>query len=76
MKEPSRKSFMDAIRHMKGVKIPLMLDGITLTTNGEEDGYPIESLQISQFDGVKFAPVGSVVNYEGKTPVYEARVKK
>lgn len=76
MKEPSRKSFMDTIRHLKGVKIPLMLDGITLTTNGEEDGYPIESLQISQFDGVKFTPVGSVVNYEGKTPVYEARVKK
>ena len=57
---------------MKNVKVPLMLAGITLNTNGVEDGYPIESLQISQFDGVKFVPVGDVINYEGKTPPYEA----
>lgn len=76
MKEPTRQSFMDSIRDLKNVKVPLMLDGITLNTNGQEDGYPIESLQISQFDGVKFTPVGSVVNYEGKTPLYEPRVKK
>ena len=76
MKAPTREAFMDSIRHMKNVKIPLMLAGITLNTNGVEDGYPIESLQISQFDGVKFVPVGDLINYEGKTPPYEARVKK
>ena len=75
MDEPTRESFMKAARSMKNQKVPLLLDGITLNTNGAEDGYPIESVQISQFDGVKFVPVGGVLNYEGKTPLYEPPVK-
>ncbi len=75
MKAPTRDAFMTAIRSMKNVKVPMLLDGITLNTSGEADGYPIESVQISQFDGVKFVPVGPVINYEGKTPLYEPRVK-
>jgi len=74
--EPTREAFIKAARSMKNVKLPLMLDGITLNTNGVADGYPIESLQIGQFDGQKFAPVGGVIDYEGKTPPYEARAKK
>lgn len=74
--EPTRDAFMKAARSMKNVKLPLMLDGITLNTNGIADGYPIESLQIGQFDGQKFVPVGGVIDYEGKTPPYEARAKK
>ena len=49
--------------------------GITLSTNGSEDGYPIESVQISQFDGAKWVPVGDVINSEGKTPLYEPPTK-
>jgi branched-chain amino acid transport system substrate-binding protein len=71
MKGPTRQAFMDAARSMKNQKVPLLLDGIALNTNGAEDGYPIESVQISQFDGAKFVPVGGVINYEGKTPLYE-----
>lgn len=74
--EPTRDAFMKAARSMKNVKLPLMLDGIALNTNGVSDGYPIESLQIGQFDGQKFVPVGGVIDYEGKTPPYEARAKK
>lgn len=74
--EPTREAFIKAARSMKNVKLPLMLDGITLNTNGVADGYPIESLQIGQFDGQKFAPVGGVIDYEGKTPPYVARAKK
>lgn len=70
MKQPTRQAFMDAARSMKSVKIPLLLKGITLSTNGAEDGYPIESVQISQFDGVKFVPVGNVIDYENKTLPY------
>lgn len=73
MKQPTRQAFMDAARSMKNVKFPLLLDGITLNTNGAEDGYPIEAVQISQFDGVKFVPVGGVINYENKTPPYEPK---
>jgi branched-chain amino acid transport system substrate-binding protein len=75
-KEPTRASFMQAVRSMKDVKLPLMLDGITVNTNGAEDGYPIESVQMGQFDGQKFAPVGKVISYEGKTPLYVPRAKK
>ncbi len=75
MTEPTRAAFMDAARSMKNQKVPLLLDGITLNTSGVADGYPIESVQISQFDGTKFVPVGSVIDYEGKTPAYEPRVK-
>jgi branched-chain amino acid transport system substrate-binding protein len=75
MEQPTREAFMKAARSMKNQKVPLMLEGITLNTNGAEDGYPIESVQISQFDGVKFVPVGPVLNYEGKTPLYEPPAK-
>ena len=52
---------------MKGVKAPLLLEGITLNTNGSTDGYPIESVQMGQYDGVKYVAKGAVINYEGKT---------
>ena len=67
-KEPTRQAFMDAARSLKGQKVPLLLEGITLNTNGVLDGYPIESVQMGQFDGAKFVPVGGIINYEGKTP--------
>lgn len=75
MTAPTREAFMASIRSMSNVKVPMLLDGVTLTTDGTNDGYPIESVQIGQFDGVKFVPVGKVISYEGKTPLYEPRVK-
>jgi hypothetical protein len=59
---------MESARTMKGVKAPLLLEGITLNTNGSADGYPIESVQMGQYDGVKYVSKGPVINYEGKTP--------
>jgi branched-chain amino acid transport system substrate-binding protein len=67
-KSPTRDAFMEAARSMKGVKTPLLLQGITLNTNGSIDGYPIESVQMGQYDGTKYVPKGPVINYEGKTP--------
>ena len=56
-----------ASRHQK---VPLLLDGITLTPTAPKTAIRSSSVQISQFDGVKFVPVGGVINYEGKTPAY------
>lgn len=67
-KTPTREAFMEAARNLDHVRVPMLIDGITLTTNGASDGYPIESMQMGQFDGVNFAPVGAIVSYEGKTP--------
>ena len=67
-KEPTRAAFMERLRHLDKMKVPLLLEGITITTNGVADGYPIESVQMAQFDGEKFVPIGGVVSYEGMTP--------
>ena len=67
-KEPTRQSFIEAARSMKQQKAALLLEGITLNTNGTADGYPIEAIQMGQFDGTKYVPVGAIINYEGKTP--------
>ena len=67
-KQPTRAAFMDQLRHLDKMKVPLLLEGITVTTNGIADGYPIESVQVAQFDGTKFVPIGGVVSYEGMTP--------
>jgi branched-chain amino acid transport system substrate-binding protein len=67
-KQPNRQAFMDAARSMSSQKVPLLLKGITLNTNGEQDGYPIEAIQMGQYDGTKYVPVGGLINYEGKTP--------
>ena len=67
-KQPTKKAFVEAMRNMNQVKVPLLLDGVTLTTKGAADGYPIETIQMGQFDGVKFVPIGGLIDYEGKTP--------
>ncbi len=67
-KQPTKKAFVEAMRNMNQVKVPLLLDGVTLTTKGSADGYPIESIQMGQFDGTKFVPIGGLIDYEGKTP--------
>jgi ABC-type branched-subunit amino acid transport system substrate-binding protein len=67
-KQPTRKAFVEAMRNMSQVKVPLLLNGVTLTTKGSDDGYPIESIQMGQFDGTMFVPIGGLIDYEGKTP--------
>ena len=58
MKAPTRQAMIDAARNMSNVELGLLLPGITLTTNGDGDIYPIESLQLFQFDGERYQPVG------------------
>lgn len=68
MKQPSRPAMMEAARNLNKVSIGLLLPGITLTTKGDSDIYPIESLQLFRFDGEKYQPLGGLVSFEGKTP--------
>jgi ABC-type branched-subunit amino acid transport system substrate-binding protein len=69
VKTPTREAFMEAARSFSGQKVPLLLEGITLNTKGAQDGYPVESMQMGQYDGTKYVPVGGLINYEGKTPM-------
>jgi branched-chain amino acid transport system substrate-binding protein len=41
---------MDSVRNMD-VEIPILLPGIEVKTSGEQDGYPIEAMQIQRFEG-------------------------
>jgi branched-chain amino acid transport system substrate-binding protein len=50
MEEPTRESLMEAVRNLD-VEIPMLLPGITVRTDGTEDGYPIEAMQLQVFEG-------------------------
>jgi len=50
MEEPTREALMDSVRNMD-VEIPILLPGIEVKTSGEQDGYPIEAMQIQRFEG-------------------------
>jgi branched-chain amino acid transport system substrate-binding protein len=62
MKEPTREAFMDAARHLDETP-PILLPGIEVKT-GDGDGYPIEAMQIQQFNGQRWELQGKVVTAE------------
>lgn len=68
MKQPTRQAMLDAARNMNKVELGLLLPGITLTTKGDADVYPIETLQLMRFDGENYQPLGGVSSFEGRTP--------
>ena len=61
---------IEAVGNLDNVEIPVLSPGIVLAT-GEDDGFPIESMQLVQFDGAQYQEVGEVISYEGETPVAE-----
>jgi branched-chain amino acid transport system substrate-binding protein len=69
MEAPTRQAMMDAARSMDGIEVTLMLPGITMTTNGAEDGFPLEAMQLEEFDGTTWKLQGEIIDYEGRTPV-------
>jgi branched-chain amino acid transport system substrate-binding protein len=50
MKEPTREALMESVRNLD-VEIPILLPEIDVKTSGEQDGYPIEAMQIQRFEG-------------------------
>ncbi|MEF0943759.1 ABC transporter substrate-binding protein [Rhizobium sp. BR 362] len=67
LKNPTREELIKAVQNMDGWKNPLLLDGITMTTKEGSDIFPIEALQLYQFDGQKYVPLGDLLHFEGKT---------
>jgi branched-chain amino acid transport system substrate-binding protein len=49
MEEPTREALMDSVRKLD-TEIPILLPGIEVKTDGTEDGYPIEAMQIMRFE--------------------------
>jgi branched-chain amino acid transport system substrate-binding protein len=71
MKEPTREEMLAVAREMPGIELGLLYPGIKLTTKKGSDQFPIESMQLFQFDGAAYKPVGQLLDYEGKTPKLE-----
>lgn len=68
-KEPTRAALLDAARHLDHVEIKGLVPGMTVTTNGTSDPFPLESMQMEKFNGTSYDMVGSLITqYEGKTP--------
>src|SRR5918994_7236795 len=66
--EPTRLAVMESIRNLDGISGGTLLPGITVTTDGEEDPYMGESLNLMQYsasDGY-FSLVGDLVDFEGQ----------
>jgi hypothetical protein len=66
--EPTRLSVMESVRNLDGISGGVLLPGITVTTDGEDDPYMGESLNLMQYstaDGY-FSLVGDVVDFEGQ----------
>jgi branched-chain amino acid transport system substrate-binding protein len=65
MKEPTRDALMKSVRNMD-TKIPILLPGVDVKTSGETDGYPLEAMQIQQFDGKNWQLQGEVIEASAK----------
>jgi len=60
MKEPTRQGLMDSVRSLDA-EVPMLLPGIRIETEGQDDGYPIEAMQIQRFNGENWETEGKVV---------------
>jgi len=67
LNEPTREELMKVVHNMDGWKNPLVFGGITMKTKEGSDIYPVEALQLYQFDGQKYVPLGGILDFEGKT---------
>ena len=60
MSSPTRDALVEAAKHLD-YSSGLLLPGITVKTDGTNDPYPIEAMQIAQFTGEDFVLKGSVI---------------
>ena len=58
MEEPTRASFMEALKSISGFEAPLLLDGITVDTT-QDDQPAITGLQLVVWNGQAYEPVDS-----------------
>ncbi|NJP94192.1 ABC transporter substrate-binding protein [Nonomuraea sp. FMUSA5-5] len=58
---PTREGLRDSVRNLKGVKVDMLLPGVTLDT-AQGDGFPIESMQLMRFKGQRWELFGDVID--------------
>lgn len=70
--ELTRLSVMEAARSLEQLEIGVLLPGVTATSNGVEDPFVIEAMQVGKYDpaGKYFVLEGEVTDFEGRTGDY------
>jgi branched-chain amino acid transport system substrate-binding protein len=68
--ELTRKAVMEKAYTLSDLEVGLLLPGISINTNGAEDPFPIEQMQIGQYNGSFWELQGEVVSFEGQSGEY------
>ncbi len=68
--EMTRVAVMEKAYTLSDLEVGLLLPGITINTNGAEDPFPIEQMQIGQYNGSFWELQGEVVSFEGQSGDY------
>lgn len=65
----NRQAVMEAAYSLNSVELPLLREGISITTSGLDDPFPIESLYVIKYDasGGRWVEQGQLRNFEGRT---------
>jgi branched-chain amino acid transport system substrate-binding protein len=65
--ELTREAVMNTAYHLEGIEVGLLLPGITVNTNGTDDPYPIESLQLGTYNGEFWDLQDELRSFEGES---------
>ncbi len=57
----TRENIMKQAASIKGLKVPMLIDGITITT-APDDFYPIEELRLARFNGSEWEVFGDLIS--------------
>jgi branched-chain amino acid transport system substrate-binding protein len=68
--EITRQAVMQKAYSLSDVQVGLLLPGISINTNGAEDPFPIEQMQVAQYNGSYWQLEGELTSFEGKTLDY------
>ena len=63
--ELTRQAAMEAAYNLPGLELPMLLPGVTVTTSGVDDPFPIESMRMGEWNGEYFDYVGELTSFEG-----------
>ncbi len=61
--EPTRANILKEATNLKDAVAPMLLPGITLS-NSPDDYLAFHAMQLAQFDGAKFVPLGDVIRLD------------
>lgn len=65
--ELTREAVMNTAYHIDGLEAGLLLPGITVTTDGVDDPYPIESMYIGTYNGEYWDLDDELLSFEGES---------